>query len=76
MNTANLAIVGVMLLVGVASALGLYRAGGKSQKAERADQDVENAQSALDRALAMAQAETNKPAAEDAVLARLNRGDA
>jgi len=75
-NTANLAIVGVMLLVGVASALGLYRAGGKSQKAEMADQDVKNTQSALDRASAMAQAETNKPAAEDAVLARLNRGDA
>lgn len=76
MNTASLAIVGVMLLVGVASALGLYRAGGKSQKADTADQDVKDAQHARDRASAMAQAETNKPATEDAVLARLNRGDA
>ncbi|OUJ09285.1 hypothetical protein HK24_00540 [Gluconobacter sp. DsW_058] len=76
MSTANLTILGVMLLVGVASAFGLYRAGGKSQKADTADQDVRTAQSALDRASAMAQAETNKPAAKDAVLARLNRGDA
>ncbi len=45
MNTASLAIVGVMLLVGVASALGLYRAGGKSQKADTADQDVKSTRS-------------------------------
>lgn len=76
MNTANLAIVGVMVLVAMASALGLYRAGGKSQKADRADEDVQNAQSALDRASAMAQAETNKPASVSAVLERLHKGDA
>ena len=76
MSTANLAILGVMLLVGVASALGLYKAGGKSQKADTADQDVRNAQDALDRASAMAQAETNKPANVNTVLERLNAGDA
>ncbi|WP_317214624.1 hypothetical protein [Gluconobacter sp. GP1] len=76
MSTANLAIVGVMLLVGVASALGLYRAGGKSQKADTADHDVKDAQAALNRASAMAQAETDKPATESDVLARLNRGNA
>ncbi|MFT9298326.1 MAG: hypothetical protein ABF542_09480 [Gluconobacter sp.] len=76
MNTASLAIVGVMLLVGVASAFGLYRAGGKSQKADTADQDVKDAQGALDRASAMAQAEANKPATESDILARLNRGNA
>lgn len=75
MNTANLAIVGVMALVAVASALGLYRAGGKSQKADTADQEVQNVQSALDRASAMAQAETNKPASINAILERLNKGD-
>jgi len=75
-NTANLAIVGVMVLVAVASALGLYRAGGKSQKADTADQDVKDAQNALNRASAMAQAETNKPASVSAVLDRLNKGDA
>ncbi|MGC5749883.1 hypothetical protein J4P41_14865 [Gluconobacter sp. NFX36] len=76
MNTANLAIVGVMALVAVASAFGLYRAGGKSQKAATADQDVKDAQDSLNRASAMAQAETDKPATESDVLARLNRGDA
>ncbi|WP_215765987.1 hypothetical protein [Gluconobacter cerinus] len=76
MNTASLAIVGVMLLVGVASALGLYRAGGKSQKADTADQDVKDAKVALERALSMAQAETNKPATKTAILTRLNQGDA
>lgn len=76
MNTASLAIVGVMLLVGVASAFGLYRAGGKSQKADTADQNVKDAQAALNRASAMAQAETDKPATESDVLTRLNRGDA
>ena len=76
MNTANLAIVGVMALLAVASALGLYRAGGKSQKANTADQEVKDARTALDRASAMAQAETNKPATEGDVLARLNRGNA
>ncbi|MBS1068840.1 hypothetical protein [Gluconobacter cerinus] len=76
MNTANLAIIGVMLLVGMASALGLYKAGGKSQKANTADQDVKDAQSALDRASAMAQAEADKPATETDILARLNRGNA
>ncbi|MFT9447853.1 hypothetical protein [Gluconobacter japonicus] len=76
MNTANLAIVGVMVLVAVASALGLYRAGSKSQKADTADQDVKDAQNALNRASAMAQAETNKPASVSAVLDRLNKGDA
>lgn len=76
MNTANLAIVGVMVFVAVASALGLYRAGGKSQKADTADQDVKEAKDALDRASAMAQAEANKPATECDVLARLKRGNA
>ncbi|MBS1044476.1 hypothetical protein [Gluconobacter cerinus] len=76
MSTANLAIVGVMLLVGVASALGLYKAGGKSQKADTADQEAENAQDALDRASAMAQAETDKPATELDILARLKKGNA
>ncbi|WP_215750649.1 MULTISPECIES: hypothetical protein [unclassified Gluconobacter] len=76
MSTANLAILGVMLLVGVASALGLYKAGGKSEKADTADQDVKDAQGALDRALVMAQAEADKPATETDILARLNRGNA
>ena len=76
MSTANLAILGVILLVGVASALGLYRAGGKSQKAATADQDVKDAQDSLNRASAMAQAETDKPATESDVLVRLNRGNA
>ena len=76
MNTASLAIVGVMLLVGVASAFGLYRAGGKSQKADTADQDVKEAKDALNRTSAMAQAETDKPATDSDVLARLSRGDA
>jgi len=75
-NTASLAIVGVMLLMGVASAFGLYRAGGKSQKADTADQAVKDARDALNRASAMSQAETDKPVTKDAVLARLNRGDA
>jgi len=75
-NTASLAIVGVMLLMGVASALGLYRAGGKSQTADTADQNVKDAQAALNRASAMAQAETDKPATASDVLARLNRGNA
>ncbi|KXV23661.1 hypothetical protein AD936_21910 [Gluconobacter japonicus] len=76
MNTANLAIVGVMVLVAVASALGLYRAGGKSQKADTAAQDVKDAQDSLNRVSAMAQAETNKPVSAKAILERLNEGDA
>ena len=76
MNTANLAIVGVMLLVGVASALGLYRAGGKSQKANTADQDVKDAQSQLAQQQIMDQRGADAPQTVDELLDALDKGKA
>ena len=76
MNTANLAIVGVMLLVGVASALGLYRAGGKSQKADTADQDVKDAQSQVAQQQAMDQRGADAPQTVDELLDVLDKGKA
>ncbi|WP_215766417.1 hypothetical protein [Gluconobacter cerinus] len=74
MNTASLAIVGVMLLVGVASALGLYRAGGKSQKADTADQDVRDAQSQVAQQQAMEQLGADAPQTVDEFLDTLDKG--
>ena len=76
MNTANLAIVGVMLLVSVASALGLYRAGGKSQKANTADQDVKDAQSQLAQQQIMDQRGADAPQTVDELLDALDKGKA
>ncbi|GFE97011.1 hypothetical protein [Gluconobacter sp. Gdi] len=76
MNTASLAIVGVMLLVGVASALGLYRAGGKSQKADTADQDVKDAQSQVAQQQAMDQRGADAPQTVDEFLDALDKGKA
>lgn len=76
MNTANLAIVGVMLLVGMASALGLYRAGGKSQKADTADQDVKDAQSQVTQQQIMDQRGANAPQTVDELLDALDKGKA
>ncbi|MFT8951703.1 MAG: hypothetical protein ABF979_05450 [Gluconobacter sp.] len=75
MSTANLAILGVMLLVGVASALGLYKAGGKSQKADTADQDVKDAQSQVAQQQAMEQRGANAPQTVDEFLDALDKGE-
>ena len=74
MNTANLAILGVMLLVGMASALGLYKAGGKSQKADTADQDVKAAQSQVAQQQAMEQHGADAPQNVDELLDALDKG--
>lgn len=76
MNTANLAIVGVMLLVGVTSALGLYRAGGKSQKADTAGQDVKDAKSQVKQLQAMEQRGADAPQTVDELLDALDKGKA
>jgi len=75
-NTANLAIVGVMALLAVASALGLYRAGGKSQKADTADQDVKDAQSRVTQMQAMEQRGADAPQTIDELLDALDKGKA
>jgi len=75
-NTANLAIVGVMVLVAVASALGLYRAGGKSQKADTADQDVKDAESQVTQQRAMEQRGADAPQTVDELLDALDKGKA
>ncbi|MGY8604806.1 hypothetical protein ACTVH1_03670 [Gluconobacter cerinus] len=74
MSTANLAILGVMLLVGAASALGLYRAGGRSQKADTADQDVKDAQSQVAQQQEMEQRGAEAPQTVDEFLDALDKG--
>ena len=74
MNTANLAIVGVVILVIAASALWLYRAGGKSQKADTADQDVRDAQSQVRQQQAMDQRGADAPQTVDEMLDALDEG--
>ncbi|MBS1041467.1 hypothetical protein JK203_11520 [Gluconobacter cerinus] len=76
MSTANLAILGVMLLVGVASALGLYKAGGNSQKAVTADQDVKDAQSQVAQQQHMEQRGADAPQTVDELLNALDKGQA
>jgi len=75
-NTANLAIVGAMVLVAVASAFGLYRAGGKSQRADTADQDVKDAESQVTQLQAMEQRGADAPQTVDELLDALDKGKA